>query len=119
MTTPLVSFFHRNVVCRAIPEMGNVDAGTSNAITASAIKNIPFKDKRNWAIVALLLISNLPLFIYIFFGHVLAARFATSDNFVFIALFFLYIGFLPICWSLMLRVIRPELLTMLKQAGTV
>ena len=115
----LINFFHRAVVCSAIPEMSKVDAGTANAITASAVKSIPFKDIRNWAIVLLLLISNLPLFAYIFFGHVLAAAFTTSDNLIFIALFILFLALWPICWSLVLRLVRPEVLALLTQQKVV
>ena len=109
----LINFFHRTVVCRAIPEMSAVDAGTSNAITASAVKNIPFKDKRNWFFVLLLLFYEIPFFIYLFFGDELAARLSTSNNVIFVASLILGFALLPICWFFMLRVIRPELLAIL------
>ena len=107
----LINFFHRTV-CRAIPEMSAVDAGASNAITAAAVKNIPFKDKRNWFFVLLLLVYEIPFFIYLFFGDELAAR-RTSNNVMFVASIILGFALLPICWFFMLRVIRPELLAIL------
>jgi len=114
----LILSFHRSVVCRAIPEMSELDAGAANAVTTTAVKNIPFKDNRNWIVFLLLLLLELPLIIYVFFAQQLSADFGISTNLLFLITLALSLLAVPICWYALLRVIRQEILAILANKST-